>query len=121
MNESRHKSNKIWADKGSEFYNRSVKSWLQSKDITIYEVKSFVAEGFIRTLNNKIYKYMTSVSRLDDLVNEDNNTYHTTIKMKPINVKSSTYIGFNVENNDKLLIFNFKLRTVSLFSTLKPM
>ena len=56
------------------------------------EGKSVLAERFIRTLKNKIYKYMTSISKnvfidkLDDKVNEYNNTYHTAIKMKPIDV-----------------------------------
>ena len=71
------------------------------------EGKSVVAERFIRTLKSKIYKYMTSISQnvyideLDDLVNEYNNTYHTTIKMKPIDVKDNTYINTNKETNDK--------------------
>ena len=57
------------------------------------EEKSVVAEWFIRNLNTKIYKYMTSISKnvyidkLDDVVNEYNNTYHRTIKMKPVDVK----------------------------------
>ena len=55
------------------------------------EEKSVVAERFIRNL-----KYMTSISKnayidkLDDIVNKYNNTYHNTIKMKPIDVKSIT-------------------------------
>ena len=57
--------NKIWADKGSEFYNGSMKSFLQNNDTEMYsthnEGKSVVAERFIRTLKNKIYKYMSSV------------------------------------------------------------
>ena len=71
------------------------------------EGKSAVAERFIRTLRNKIYKYMTSISKnvyidkLDDIVNEYNNTYHTTIKMKPIDVKDNTYINIDKEVNDK--------------------
>ena len=77
------------------------------------EGKSVVAERFIRTLKNKIYKYMTSISknvyidRLDDIVNEYNNTNHRTIKMKPIDVKDNTYIdsielhsGKEVNNKD---------------------
>ena len=62
------------------------------------EGKSVVAERFIRTLKTKIYKYMTSISKnvyidkLDDIVNEYNNTYHRTIKMKPVDVKDNTYI-----------------------------
>ena len=69
------------------------------------EGKSVIAERFIRTLKNKIYKHMTSISKnvyidkLDDVVNKCNNTYHRTIKMKPVDVKSSTYIDFDKENN----------------------
>ena len=71
------------------------------------EGKSAVAETFIRTLKSKIFKYMTSVSRnvyidkLDDIVNEYNNTYHTTIKIKPIDVKGNTYINTDKEINNK--------------------
>ena len=70
------------------------------------EGKSVVAERFIRTLKNKIYKYITSISKnvyidkLDDIVNEYNNTYHRTIKMKPIDVKDNTYINIDEEVND---------------------
>ena len=71
------------------------------------EVKSVIVERFIRTLKTKIYKYMTSISKnvyidkLDDIVDEYNNTYHRTIKMKPIDVKDNTYIDFEKEVNDK--------------------
>ena len=68
--------------------------------------KSVVAERFIRTLKNNIYKYMTSIlknvyiDKLDDIVNKYKNTYHRTIKIKPVVIKSSTYIDFNKENKD---------------------
>ena len=98
-------------DKGSEFYNNSFKKWLQDNDIVMYsthnEGKSVVAERFVRTLKNKIYKYMTSVSKnvyidkLDFIVNKYNNRKHRTIKMKPIDVKDNTYIAFDKEVNDK--------------------
>ena len=71
------------------------------------EGKSVVAERFNRTLKTKIYKYMTSMSKnvyinkLDDIVNEYNNTYHTTIKMTPFDVKDNTYIDFSKEVNGK--------------------
>ena len=71
------------------------------------EGKSIVAERFIRPLKNEIYKYMTSISknvyidRLNDIVNKYNNTYHITIKLKPVDVKSSTYIDSSKEINDK--------------------
>ena len=72
------------------------------------EVKSFAAERFIRTLKNKIYKYMTSISenvyidKLDDIVNELNNAYHRTINMKLVDVKSNRYINNSCKGiNDK--------------------
>ena len=71
------------------------------------EGKSVVAERFTRTLKAKIYKYMTSVSKnvhidkLDDVVNEYNNTYHRRIKMKPVDVEDNTYTDFEKEVNDK--------------------
>ena len=71
------------------------------------ERKSVVTERFIRILKNKIYKYTTSIlkhvyiAKLDDIVNECNNTYHRIIKMKPIDVKDNTYINIGKEVNDK--------------------
>ena len=88
-----------------------LKKWLRDNDIVMYsthnEGKSVVAERFIRTLKSKIYKYMTSISKnvhidkLDDIVDEYNNAYHTTIKMKPIDVKDNTYINIDKKINDK--------------------
>ena len=90
-------------DKGSKFFHRSVKLWLEKNDTEMHsthnEEKSVLAKQFIITLKNKIYKYMTSVlkvvyiDKLDDIVNEYNNTYHSKIKMKPFDIKSSTYIN----------------------------
>ena len=111
LKQSNRKPIKIWVDKGSEFYNASFKKWLQDNDIVMYstnnEGKSVVAERFIRTLKSKIYKYMTSISKnvyidkLNDIVDEYNNTYHATIKMKPIDVKDNTYINTDKEINNK--------------------
>ena len=111
LKQSNRKPNKIWVDKGSEFYNDSFKKWLQGNNIVMYstynEGKSVVGERFIRTLKSKIYKYMTSISKnvyidkLDDIVNEYNNAYHTTIKMKPTDVKDNTYINTDKEINNK--------------------
>ena len=105
------KPNKIWVDKGSEFYNAYFTKWLRDNDIIMYsthnERKSVVAERFIKTLKSKIYRYMTSISenvyidKLDDTVDEYNNTYHTTIKMKPIDIKDNTYINTSKEINNK--------------------
>ena len=71
------------------------------------EGKSVVAERFIRTLKNKILKYITSISenvyidKLDDIVDEYKNTYHRTITMKPIDVKDNKFINICKEVNDK--------------------
>ena len=109
--ESNRKPHKIWVDKGSEFYNSSFEKWLKNNGIEMYLIhnkgKSVVAERFIRTIETKIYKYMTSISKnmyidkLDDIVNEYINTYHRAIKMKPVDVKDNTYIDSNKEVNDK--------------------
>ena len=115
LKQSNRKPNKIWVDKGSEFYNviynNHFKKWLRDNDIVMYsthnEGKSVVAERFIKTLKGKIYKYMTSISKnvyidkLDDIVDEYNNAYHTTIKMKPIDVKDNTYVNADKEINNK--------------------
>ena len=78
LNYSKRKPNKIWVDKGSEFYNRSMKLWLKN-GIEMYsthnERKSIVAERFIETLKSRVYKYITAISKnvyvdkLDDIVN----------------------------------------------------
>ena len=111
LKESNRKPNKIWMNKASEFYNRSMKSWLEENDIEIYpthnEVKSVVAERSIRISKNKIDKYMISIlknvfsDQLNGIANKYNNTYHSTIKMKPVDVKSSTYIDSSKEINEK--------------------
>ena len=113
------KPSKIWVDKGSEVYNNSFKKWLNDNNIEMYSIhsegKSVVAERFMRTLKTKIYKHMTSVSKnvyinkLDDMVEEDNNTYHRAIKMKPVDVKDNTDIGFRKEVNDKYPKFKVQI------------
>ena len=71
------------------------------------EGKPVAAKRFIRTFKAKIYKCMISISKtvyiskLDDIVNQHNNKYHRTIKMKPVDVKDNTYIGSIKEVNDK--------------------
>ena len=108
---SNHKPNKIWIDKCSQFCNRSMKSFLRNNNIDMYsmqnEGKYVVAERFIRTFKNKICRYMTSVSenvyidKLDDIVNKHNNTYHSIIKTKPVDVKSKTYVDSSKEIIDE--------------------
>ena len=84
---------------------------LQENNIEKYSTqnkeKSVVPERSIKTLKNKIYKHMTAVSKnvnfdiLHDIVDEYNNTYHGTIKMKSIDVKSHYFVEYNEESNEK--------------------
>ena len=75
--------------------------------------KSFLAKRFIKILENKINKFMTSVSKsmytckLDNIVNKHNKGDDRTIKMKTVDVNSSWYIDFNIEKISKTL--NLKL------------
>ena len=74
---------------------------------TYNEGKSVVAERFIKTLKNKIFKHMTAISKniyfdkLDDIVNKYNNTVYRAIKMKPIDVTSDSYAEYNEDSNKK--------------------
>ena len=97
-----HKPNKILVDQGGEFYNNIFNRFLKINNIEMYstynEGKSVVAERFIRTLKNKIFKHMTTISKnvyfdvLDDIYN---NTFHKSIKMKPIDVTLDSHAEYN--------------------------
>ena len=99
------KPNKIWVNQGDEFYNNLFKRFLKTNSIEMYstynEGKSVVAERFIRTLENKIFKYMTAASKnvyfdvLDSVVNKCNNTVYRSIEMKPIDVTPDSYANEN--------------------------
>ena len=73
LDEYNRKPNKIWVDKGSEFYKRPMKTWLKDDDIemcsTHNEGKYVITKTLIKTLKDKIYKYITSVSKLCVLIN----------------------------------------------------
>ena len=76
------------------------------------ESKSVVAERFVRTLKNKLHKHMTSMGKnvyydvLDDIVNEYNNTKHSTFKMKPKDVKDDNKRVYIEEHNEKSARYN---------------
>ena len=90
LDKSARKPNKIWVDEGSKLYNNSFKKWLKDNNVEMYSIhnegKLVIAKRFITTLKTKIYKYMTSTSKnvyinkLDDIVDEYNNTYHRKIE-----------------------------------------
>ena len=107
---NRRKPNKIWVDQESEFYN-VFKKWLSDNDIIMYstynEGKSVVAERFIRAPKNKLYKHMAATGKnvyydvLEDVVSKYNNTKHSTIKMKPKDIKNDNKKVYINEHNEK--------------------
>ena len=111
IKQSNKKPNKIWVDQGGEFYNNVFEKWLSDNDVNMYsmynEGKSVVAEKFIRTLKNKLNKHMTATGKnvyydvLDDVVNKYNNTKHSTIKIKPIDVGDNNKRVYIDEYNEK--------------------
>ena len=111
LDDSNKKPNKIWVDHGSEFYNNKFKTFLKENDIEKYstfnEGKSVVAERFIKTLKNKIYKHMTTIGKnvhfndLDDIVKKYNNTVHSSIKMRSKDVTNDSVVEYSEETNNK--------------------
>ena len=118
LDESNRKPNKTWIDKGIGFKNRSIKSWLENSAIEIYSThndeKSVIAQRLIRTLKNKVCKYIisisTNVNKLDDIANKYSNKYHSAIKMKPVNVTPKK----NINSSKKLMIKIGNLKLVIL-------
>ena len=116
IKQSNRKPNKIWVDQGGEFYNNVFKKWLSDNNVIMYstynEGKSVVAEIFIRTLENGLYKHVTATGKnvyydvLDDAVNKYNDTKYSTIKMKPIDVKNNkrVYIDEHNKKNSRFKI-----------------
>ena len=104
------KPKKIWIDQGGEFYNKLFQRFLKINNIEMHstynEGKSVIAERFIRTFKNKIFKHMAAVSKnvyfdvLNDIVNKCNNTVHRAINMKPIDVTSDSYAEYNEDSNE---------------------
>ena len=104
----------LWTDRGIEFYNKQLQDLLNKNNIKLYstnnsEIKSSVVERFNCTFKNMMYKKFTENNNtiiyniLDDLVNEYNNKYHSTIKMSPI--EGSKKINENKIKN----IYNFEI------------
>ena len=104
------KPNKIWTDQGGACENYLFKRLLKMNNIEMYsihnEIKSVVAERFIRTLKTKIFKHMAAISKnvefdvLDDIVNKYNNTVYRETKMKPSDVTFDYYAEYNDDSNE---------------------
>ena len=86
---------------------------------TYNEGKSVVAERFIRTLKDRVFKHMTAISKnvyfdvLDDIVNKYNNKTHVTLKMKPIEVTDDSYVK---SNKDSMELYSIRLHSMELHS-----
>ena len=90
---------------GGKLYNNLFKRFLKINNTVMYstynEGKYVVTEKFIRTLKSKIFKHMTAVSKnvyfhvLDNVANKYKNTVQRTMKMKPINITSDSYVEYN--------------------------
>jgi hypothetical protein len=90
---------KLWCDKGKEFFNRNFKNFLKDNNIHLYstesEIKGSVIERFNRTVEEPLYRKFTEngnkkwINIIDNIINKYNNTEHSTIKMKPIEVNQS--------------------------------
>ena len=103
----------LWTDRGTEFYNKQVQDLLNENNIKLYstnnsEIKSAVIERFNRTFKNMMYKNFTENNNtifyniLDELINNYNNKYHSTIKMTPF--EGSIKVNENKIKN----IYNFE-------------
>ena len=111
ISEEQRKPNKIWLIKALNSAINLLKIFLKINNVEIYstynEGKSVVAERFIRTLKNKMFKHMTNISKnvyfdvLDGIVNKYNNTVHRTVKMKPTEVTDDSYAEYNEYFNKK--------------------
>ena len=85
----KRKLEKMWVDKGKEFYNKDVKDLIELYS-TENEEKSSVVERWIRTMKEKMWKYFSANSTnvyidvLSDLIREYNNSRHSSVKMTPV-------------------------------------
>ena len=84
----------IWVDEGKEFYNKDMTAWVKDENITRYsthgEHKSAIAERFNRTLKERMWRRFTAentrnwIDMLDELLSQYNNSYHSMIRMRPV-------------------------------------
>ena len=117
--------NKIWVDKGNDFYNSSIKSRLHNNNTEIYSTRNDgqpgVAERFVKTIKIKACMHMTSASKniyndkSDKIVVKYINIFHIKIKVKPINVNSNTYVDLKL----KILKKTLNLKSVTMWEYIK--
>ena len=111
---SKRKPTMIQSDEGTEFTNNQTQTFFKNNNIKWYhtynrDIKCSICERYNRTILSKMYKNFTLnnntiwVNDLDKLVNEYNNSYHLSIKMKPILASKKSNENY-VRNN----LYNFK-------------
>jgi hypothetical protein len=107
----------IQSDKGTEFVSKSVRNYFKSKNINYYttnnpDIKASIVERFQRTLKSKMWRYFTHqntynyINVLQDLLHSYNHSYHSSIKMCPIDVNSDNImtVWCNLYNRKKDLL-----------------
>ena len=124
VKDSEREPEKIWVDKGSEFYNKHFKEWTNSKNIVIYstygESKSTVVERFIRTLKELITPIFTETNSrnwfeiLPDVLKTYNNKTHKTIGMSPVEASdpknaAEVFLSLTPEKSTKKQKITFKV------------
>ena len=132
---SKRKPKMIQSDEGSEFTNKQVQKFFNDNNIKWYhtynrDIKCSICERYNRTILNKIYKNFTLnnntiwIKDLNKLVKEYNNSYHRTIKMKPVDAskKSNENIvrknyNFEIITNKKKFKIGDKVRISLLKNT----
>ena len=108
---------KIWVDKGKEFYNKTVKALGVELYSTENEEKCFVVERWNRMMKEKMFKYFTANSTrkylhvIDEMVGNYNSTRHSSIKMTPVaasDKKNESVVWMNLHSQSEPAKFKFK-------------
>lgn len=120
LNEIHHTIRNLHVDKGKEFYNQSMMEMLNLRNIHLYSTfstkKAAIVERFNRTLKSKMWKQFSFhgsykwIDILPKLINEYNNTKHSTIKMCPneVNASNERHLMNTVYNHDRSLAIKSK-------------
>lgn len=104
-------SHHLWVDLGREFYNKHVKDWCKKHRVNLFStftgLKACMAERVIRTLKGRLFRYFRSKGNhkflgiLPSIVRDYNSSYHSTIRMTPIDVNETNEVELFNRLNSK--------------------